>query len=160
MLAHWFHPQLAHEHTIVLVPNYWPRACAVIRLASAAVNQNQVRLKYNKIFLFTVSEFHFNKMFRKITILSLKIRSLFKFYFVGLLSKHGRYIFNSWIKYEFGPRQWAESVYNTICHRIPSNSKACVNELYRPSYKYLYVNTAYIEGNCNTCLQRNTNCLR
>ena len=42
MLAHCFNPQLARG------------ACAVVRLASAAVNQNQARFKYR---FCTVSEF-------------------------------------------------------------------------------------------------------
>ena len=48
MLAHF---QLARDHLIYCITG----ACAVLRLASAAVNQNQARLKYRLQFL--TSEF-------------------------------------------------------------------------------------------------------
>ena len=60
-----------------------PRACAVFRLASAAVNQNQVRLKYTFIYSLQLPI----KFFRLITILSFITSSLYKFYFVGSLSQ-------------------------------------------------------------------------
>ena len=72
MLAHCFNPQLAQG------------ACAVFRLASMAVNQNQARFKYR---FCSVSEFENVVFVRLITILYFKICSLFKVYFWGLLSQ-------------------------------------------------------------------------
>ena len=57
--------------TIQFIAPYWPRVRAVFRLASTAVNQNQVCFKYRFHLQFPTSEFHillfsFNITFQKL----------------------------------------------------------------------------------------------
>ena len=84
---------VAHDHTMYCICN-GPRVWAVLRLASAAVNQNQAYLKYHIYLQFPTSEFHNVRLFSHLTmILSFKIHSLYQFYFGRLSQTRAIYMY-------------------------------------------------------------------